>query len=237
MLRKKQHQKTQLSGSSATNTASFASAQTASPPSCLLHRSCKTLKIGAFISAYCNNDLSVLVIDGTPTDQELKDAWDEILFEYSTLIRNGDSAYLLGLQKRISLLDFDIFYSETAVGFLKQRFDQDIIDYLINELGYFGDYNPENPDQYERQLNRILSLVKTKKEDLKDLISEYERLNNTNTGKKQSEEDFGITLAALSKYINYRLDKQTVCVDEFASVFTLYLTERDHQEKNSKPNG
>lgn len=231
-----QNEKTGPLDYTTTSTGNSASAQEQNAPLCLLHRSCKTIRLGAFLRAYCNNDLSVLIIEGNPTPEQLKDAWDEILFEWSGLIRNGDSAYMLGLNKRVALLKFDITYVENAIAILRVRFDQDIVNYLVTELGFHGIYNPEDEVAYNRQLDRVISLAKTKIVELKELEEEHERLNKTVEGKKQSEEDMMMTVSALSKYIGYRLDRDTVCADEFAAVFSLYLTESDHM-KNKNQNG
>ena len=58
------------------------------PSNALLHRTCKTLSIAGFKLAHCNNDLNALIISGQPTDNELKNAWDEIIFEYATLFKD-----------------------------------------------------------------------------------------------------------------------------------------------------
>jgi hypothetical protein len=217
------------------NTEHSESVMDQQPPKCLLIQRCKNLSLNKFLDAYCNNDLSVLIISGEPTADELKDAWDGILFEYSSLIKNGDADYLLKLSKNISVLGFEIFYTEAAADLLKVHYDKDVVDYLITELGYFGDFNPEQTESYQKDINVMLSLVKGKKQDLEELKAEYERLNNVAEGKKQSEEEFELVIASLGKYAGYRLDKDAVMVSEFASVFTLYLKEQDYL--NNQKNG
>jgi hypothetical protein len=219
------------SGSTGTNTEDYVSPVKESPSSYLLHLSCKTLTIGAFIEAYCNNDLSVLIISGNNVpDENLKNAWDEILFEYSSLIANSESNYLLSLQKKMSILRADITYVENAVAILKIRFIQEIADELIS-MGFIGDYSEPN---LHLQLTRVISLSKNKVVELGELDEEFNRLNSTANGKKQTEEDFNKTIVALSKYIGYRIDKEVVKVDEFAAVFGLYISESTKTQSNGE---
>jgi hypothetical protein len=226
---KKQTTQKNLLLSTEMNTEGFACAPAQSLLSCILHQSCRTLSIGAFIDAYCNGNLSVLIRQGNPTEKELQDAWNEILFEYSALVANGESNYILSLQRRMSLLNADIFYIENAITILRLRYEQDIVDELI-AMGFIGDY--KKPEQ----LKRVVALAKNYVIELSELQEEFDRINATATGKKQTEDDYNRTLVALSKYIGYRIDKELVKVDEFAAIFSLYISESKKQETDGQRN-
>jgi hypothetical protein len=150
-----------------------------------LHRSCSTLSLHAFIKAYCNDDLSGLIISGNPSQEEAKEAWEEIYTDYSTLINSNFSEAYLEMAKQAGILQCHILYTENAVFYLTYRYDQEIIDEL-RRLGYEINYDPEDLKQQERQLNRITSLLKTKKFDLEQLQDQITRLEKTSSGKKQT---------------------------------------------------
>lgn len=200
----------------------------------LLHRTCKTLSLYAFIEAYCNDDLSFLVIKGEPTQAELEESWQEILVEYSGLIKNEQSGYIFDLGKQITLLQLDINYLDRVVHFLHYRYDEEIADQL-RCMGFSLDAK-YGTEEYTNELDMIVSLATTKVFDLGELEEEYKRLNNTATGKKQTEEDLLMTIAALSKYQGYHINKKETTVLEFASIFNLYLKELAHSKKD-KGNG
>lgn len=200
------------------------------PSNATLHRTCDTLPFFNFKKCYCLNNLSFLIIEGTPTPEELSAAWNEIIFEYSTLINSDQSDHLLSLSKEILLLQHHIFYVQTAVDLLRLRHVPDIVEKLIN-MGYHGEYNFEDKENYNKQLDRVIALCTTNVFELGVLQDEYKRLDNTVKGKKQSEDDFDLTIAALSKHQGYRINQKETVVKEFTSIFNLYLKEIAHQNK------
>jgi hypothetical protein len=195
----------------------------------VLHHSCQTLYLTSFIKAYCNHDYSGLIISGTPSRDQLLSAWTEILIDYGTLIKSEDHEAVLLRQKEISQLRWHISYVDNAVYILWQRFEPEIIAELTT-LGYeitaeFGS------DEYKEQLNKTISLCKRQVFDLESLEEEYERLQKTTQGKNQSEESFFKTIAMLSKFQGYHLDKNVLTVADFVSIYNNYVEELDLQNK------
>lgn len=196
-----------------------------------LHTSCKTLSLARFIPAYCNSNYSGLIISGEPTQEELQAAWNEILFDYSALIKNENSDYIFRLAKEIALTHWHITYvdnccrmggEDTLAGILHFRYDEDLIKEL-KKLGYkltatFG------TEKYFDQLSMINSLCKTKLFDLDELTQEHDRLVKTKSGKKQTEDEFMSTIIMLSKHQGYDIDAETTTVYKFTVIFNNYLT-------------
>ncbi len=210
-----------------TNTGSFATseAQTAPviPSSIQLLNSCKTCSLSKFIECYCNGNLSVLDLSGFATQEQLQEAWNEILFEYSTLIKGENSRHLFELQKQIALLQAHIIYTDYAVRFLRLRYNEQVIQILAGE-GYNveGEYNTE---PYYASLDHISSLCITKTFDYDELKAEYTRLQNTQSGKKQTDEDFEMTLVSLSRFQHYNIEPETTTVFRFAQIYNSYVAE------------
>lgn len=204
-----------------------------------LHTSCKTLSLSRFIPAYCNNDYSGLIITGEPTPEELQEAWNEILFDYGSLIKNEHSDYIFNLAKEIALTHWHITYvenccrmgdEETLPGILHFRHDEDLINEL-KKLGYtlnavFG------TEKYFEQLSLINSLCKRRLFDLDELVSERDRLQKTTEGKKQSEEEFMSTVLMLSKHQGYDLDVETTTLYKFTVIFNNYLAYKKVEAKS-----
>ena len=172
-----------------------------------------------FKEAYCNQNYNVLG-EGTPEQQA--EAWQEIMFEYASLIKSESSEYLFNLTKRITLLRADILYIETAVLYLKIEHSPEIVDQL-RLYGY-----PLIEGYKEKDLDRIISLAKTLVYELKELCAEYDLLQKTTTGKAQSEEDFDATIAVLSKYQGYAIPQRKTSVTEFCAIFNLFLKSTKH---------
>src|SRR5690606_7045370 len=119
-------------------------------------------------------------------------------------------------------------YVDYSVPFLKMRHDEVIAQELRN-LGY--DVPAFNDPNYEKALDRVLSLAKTKVFDHGNLVDEYNRLNKTVEGKKQSEDEFLRTVIMLAKYQGYAIDRSKTTVYEFAQIFNNYLSEMKATEK------
>lgn len=232
--------KTQQLVSTETSTMNSVLPQMESHVSISLHRSCKTLSLSKFIQAYCNNDLQGLIISGNPTHAELMKAWNEIVFEYSSLFKTEQSSYLLDLGRDIGLLQHHIIYVDYAVFILMEKLrlgepkEQSIIDELIS-MGYPGIYDDTDPEKYIAELDRIISLAKTRIFEYMNLVDEYDRLNKTIKGKKQTEEEFEKNIAMLSKFQHYQIDTETTSVFRYVTIFNNYLAEMKIRQKI--PNG
>lgn len=202
------------------------------PSSATLHRTCQ-LPLDAFIRAHCRADFSGLIISGSPNDQEILDAWNEIVFEFSGLIRSESTEAQVSMAREIGLLQHHLKYVEYACVLLSHRYDIDVINELIR-MGYDGEYPENDQAGMDWQLGRVKSLSKTYYYDLEQLIDQYTRMLKTQDGKKQSEEDFVKNLAMLSKYQGYRLDRYTMTTEEYAIIFSNYLNEfKHHQNQGS----
>lgn len=194
-----------------------------------LHRTCQ-LPLDGFIKAHCRGDFSGLIISGDPSNQEILDAWNEIVFEFSGLIKSESTEAQVSLAREIGLLQHHLKYVECACVLLSQRYDIDVINELIR-MGYDGEYPEQDPVAMKRQLERVKSLSKTYYYDLDQLFDQYARTMKTQEGKKQSEEDFVKNLAMLSKYQGYRLDRFTLTTEEYAIIFSNYLNEFKYTQK------
>jgi hypothetical protein len=65
-------------------------------------------------------------------------------------------------------------------------------------------------------------------------VDEYNRLNKTTTGKKQSEDEFVTTVLMLAKYQGYNIDRKTTTVFDFAQIFNNYISEMKIKERQLK---
>ena len=186
-----------------------------------LLRSCKVLPLSIFKECYCNNDYSGL---GKGTKDELQAAWNEILFEYSSLIDSENSQYLFSISKKISLLSCDISFIEGAIVVLKAFHDQEIVD-ILRQMGY-----PLIEGYKEKDLDRIVSLAKTLVYEFNELQDEMNKIQTVASGKAQTESDFDKTIALLSKFQGYAIRPKETTVTEFCGIFNLFLAhnKQDH---------
>jgi len=186
------------------------------PSNISLHRSCKTCPLSAFIEAYSNNNYTLL---GTGTPEQIAEAWNEILFDWATLIKTEQSQYLFELSQNIGVLEARIIFIENAVMLLRIKWDEDLAEGIRKE-----GYDPAD-------LDMVISLAKRLVFDINELKDEYTRLTNTTGGKRKSEDEFYEDIAMLSKFQAYNIDPDTTTVKKYASIFNLFLKQHSLQSK------
>jgi hypothetical protein len=159
---------------------------------------------------------------------EAYDAWNEILFEWSGLVKSENADALFDIQKEIAILEHHIIYIDFTIPFLKLRYDEEIAN-EVRSLGY--DVPQFTDSNYQEALDMITSLAKRKVFDHGELVDEFNRLNKTTTGKKQSEDEFIRTIIMLAKYQGYPIDRKTTTVFDFAQIFNNYISEMKIKER------
>lgn len=193
-----------------------------------LLRSSKEVMLNVFIDCYCHEIYGELG-EGEPS--EIAEAWQELLSEWGGLMKNNDSDYLLDLSFQVLNHKKRLTYVEFAVFYLERRYDREIIDRLINEGGYDGEYPEDDRDAYLKQLSRVMSLSKTHAFQLGELNDELERLQKNSEGKKMTEDDFERNILRLSKYQGYRINKFKTSVFEYAHIHNNFIEEVKNSDK------
>ena len=211
--------------------ASSQKEEQASPSACSLIRSCADISVRKFMKAYCNNDLSVLIITGHPTTEELESAWYDVMYDYSSRIRTDESNYVLHTAWRIGQLQAHIIYVDNALLYLRVRYNEDMVNEL-RQMGYTHLLYKEHNEDWQQQLRRVESKCKTKVYDLELLVEEYNKLNKISNGTVMKEDDFNANVAMLAKYQGYPIHRDMTMMDEYLSIFNNYMKELQRQKNN-----
>lgn len=238
--RQKKEQTKQESPSASTGTRKGTSASspmmgTGTQSVCRLIRTLSECPIAVFKKALCAGDLSLLIISGQPTDAELMEAWNDIYFDYAAVLKSDNSDYTFNLAKDIGLLKHHLAYVEWAVLFLRLKYDQDVVEEL-KTIGYFDLEFSEDPEEWQRRLNRVISLAKIKVHDLEMLEKDYERISKTSEGKPVTEDDFNQTVLELARFQGYRIDQVATMMDEYVSIFNNFLNDIKLKSRGKQTN-
>lgn len=231
----------QSSDSTATNQVPFASL----PPlpdtqsSCILRRTCSEVSIYHFKLAHCQNNYTGLIIEGQPTDAQLQDAWAELVFEYSGLIKNANTEGAISLQGQIGEMQYHLMFVDAAIMLIDSKITmgEEVPDHVkdeLAELGYHGEFDVTHPEICRQELNRIRSMAKTVVHDLQVLLDQQDMIEKTNSGKKQTVEDMDRNVAMFSKFMHYRIDQKETFMDEYAQIYNLYVDDIAHQAKQKR---
>ena len=189
-----------------------------------LLRTLSECPIAVFKKALCSGDLSLLIVSGEPTEEQLLDAWNDIYFDYAAVLKSDSSDYTFKLAKDIGLLKHHLYYVEWAVLFLRLKYEPEVVEEL-QAIGYFDLEYSEDQAEWERRLNRVISLAKTKVHDLEMLEKDYERISKTSEGKPVTEEQFNQTVLELARFQGYRIDQVTTMMDEYVSIYNNFLND------------
>jgi hypothetical protein len=128
-----------------------------------------------FLRCLCDEDFTALIIDGTASENELKEAWILILSEYYELKGDTDegSAQWV-LNRNIQRLQNHLFLIERCVLFLDKQYSDSIAE-SVRKLGYYFKPTIKEPDEYRNQLHVIVGKSKTKYIQLQQLLKELEQ--------------------------------------------------------------
>ena len=211
-----------VSDSLETSKEDCASQQEPTPYSSLLLRTCKEVSLATFIDCYCHEIYSGL---GEGTPEEITDAWIDIMSEWGELMRNEDTGYMLSLGNQILSLKVHVSLVESITFVLLKKYDLELVDKLINELGYDGEYPENDRVAFVKQLDRVVSLSKTKVYELSELNDEWDRLRKSDSGEKASEDDFERNILRLSKYQGYRINKYKTTIYEYTHIHNNFIAE------------
>lgn len=181
------------------------------------------------MKAYCNNELSVLIITGNPSTAELEEAWNEVMYDYSSRIRTDESNYLLHTAWKIGQLQSHIIYVENALLYLRVRHNADMVNEL-RQMGYLHLNYKQHDEDWLQQLKRVESRCKTKVHDLEMLVQEYNKLNKISTGTNMTEDDFNANVMMLAKYQGYPIHRDLTMMDEYLSIFNNYMKDLQRQK-------
>lgn len=189
-----------------------------------LHTSCTTLLLSDYIICQVDKDLSPLIIEGEPTEQELKDAWQVITHEFFDLSESKQNNYELTLCAEMEALNYKIIAIQQSVEVLR-KYRCDELVALLQKLGYRFPFNANKEDEYLKDLGRVLSRAKT-------LVLQYNdkkaQLDNISKEKAPGETEvsrsyYDKILAILSKHSGYHVDESKTTVSRYAAILNMYI--------------
>lgn len=194
-----------------------------------MHRSCDTLPLTAFIQALCEGDKAGIIIAGSPTDQELEEAWFGVYAHYVDLSLNMDIKYSLRLQNEISHLKARLMRIELCVRGAKLALDfgqraEDLVEILRKDYNFPYAFDWNNPEAFTKDLQRVVS--RSQRWDISAQLKqiELEAYQANQNGEKPSKVYFTSILIRLSDHAGYRLSADQLTTAEFAIRKQDYIT-------------
>lgn len=193
------------------------------PLPALFHRSCKTLLYDTFLNIIDSGSLSLLVIHGQPSIEELVEAWGDILQEHSELIKSNKTQSISDLFKKITYTEWKIVFLEKGLWLLKHEYNEKIATDIAN-MGYDLIVANDDRETYLRQIYGVETDAKFLIVQLNQYKTEYSILcPKDQQVKTLTLIDYERDIAILSKFMGYRINKKEITVFEFDGIVNYYL--------------
>jgi hypothetical protein len=187
------------------------------------YTSCEDLPLNLYITCQVDNDLSALVIEGAPSEEELKSAWENITEEYYDLAGESLDTYTLGLYFEVQAMNVKIEVIEQCLSVLKKYYCPDLVE-ILKQHGYPLKEDETN-DQYISALEKIQKRSKVLLIQLQDKFSHLEKIKSSKKkGDKITRKYYGKLLAHLSKFFQFQISSTKVTVSEYAAYLNEYIT-------------
>ncbi len=153
-----------------------------------------------FIACMCHSNLSVLVAEGEATAEQLAEAWTNLFYEYCDQAEASETLYRTKLLSEITLLKQRNLLVTGWVSLLRINYFESIAE-ALRTLDYDFQLNPQDPIQYEADLNRITHEINFSKLQIRIKEAEYESiLENQSTKDSVDEKYFSTIFFRINNY-------------------------------------
>ncbi|CAL7961497.1 hypothetical protein GAMM_230010 [Gammaproteobacteria bacterium] len=197
----------------------------------MFHQSCETLPYGSFIQIIVSENPVFLTIKGHPSDDELRDAWEDIKAEYSSLIKTNKSESIFDLWKKINVaqLKIDMLFGEMgAFNFLKYKGYDEEIAKIVESWGLPLILQNDDREAYIKSIMAVEMEAKFFYVQLNQYHTEY-KLMCPEQGNLAARtiQDYDKDLAVVQKYMGFRIDKTKITTAVYCSYYNLFIEEQD----------
>ena len=180
----------------------------------------KELTLDRFIDAYCNNNLQAIVSHGTPPQEVLQSAWEEVQTKYVEIVGGDDYRDKVTLVNQINALCWKLERLEALIEVLGVCPSEGLYEQL-----YTFDYSlPELPYN-EPNLDKLCRLVTAQmKRDVVQvqILTERIKKETPQEQKKTTEADFYNMLVEISDAFKVVLNEKQTSVMAFAMYINKY---------------
>ncbi len=167
-----------------------------------------------FIDCLVDKHYESLIIEGQASEEELKEAWNNIYLEYASLMQQNQVNEVFELIKEINTLNAKITLVDTCVRHLSHNYDQQLID-VLNELRLRCNLlQGDNEETAFQKLNGVIS--RAKKWLVEIQMAEVKLESIQETEKNENPRDyFYDMLMVISKENGYHAKSSEITVYEF----------------------
>lgn len=194
------------------------------------------LPLSKFIDCIVDGNLYALIISGDPTKEQLAEAWDFILGQYTELVGTQEYQLYKVLYCEVAVLKITLDQlrilaakvndQDEKVGILRIIYDEYFAKELNKLVNTNCKFNWNNQKEYHEELDKCVRRGKALKiqYDLKNLqFKAIEKKNSGTAAVKMDRQYFTSILITLSNFAKFRIDS-SITMDEYC------LRIKDHND-------
>jgi hypothetical protein len=188
-----------------------------------------------FEEVLLTENLSALTISGFPTQQELYEAWQEIMCEYSEAMGNGEYRVTQRLMQEINDLEIKFQLINLGCQSLKNAYSKIMVDIINQHLRTKYDFKWGNP-KYIADIESCIRRAKgfnVTKELKQEQLKAIEAKMNAGESKQIDKNYFTQMLIILGRYNHYKINKD-IFVNEYCTYVNDYASYVDAMDKANK---
>lgn len=190
-------------------------------PSPLLRRTSKDLilyqdlriPLDLFLNALYDMDFSGIVINGNPTDREVKEAWNKIYLAYSNEVAGGADNPIVDKIKEIEALNAKVIFIDTAASHLSMSYDEEIIT-ILNSPDFGLRCDLKSGESPFEKLNGMLVRAKRFIVEMEVAQNELKKMQEEQTG-ETNRDSFDDSLISISNYQGYGVKASDISVSQY----------------------
>lgn len=183
-----------------------------------LYKNCNQLMLDRFIQIIVEGDLRLLIIEGEPSNEILKETWEYIYAEYTSLINEDNSTEIYKAIRDINMWKMKFQRIEMFISLLSQR-PYPLLIIELKKMGYNYTFNHNDIYSYKADLKAVYNTAKTLLIQISNREKDLERLQKQDSQNKQKPIDqFDMMLISLSEHYKYEVQPHHLTVARFAKM-------------------
>jgi hypothetical protein len=199
------------------------------------YKSCAELPLNKFIDCIVDGNLQALTIAGFPTQEQLQDAWANILLEYSDLMGTTEYRMYVQLYKDISISKIILDQLIIALNILQVTYDEFFHTEANRILRTDCKFNWKDQASYQAEVKKCFNRSKALRIALDLKLLKFESIETKNKNKPEQKIDrkyFTSILITLSDHAKYQI-QETIKMSEYCERARRF-TEYCEQQKSFK---
>lgn len=178
------------------------------------------LPLNLFINVAVDSDFASLIISGSPKDDDLENAWKEIVNQYNDCLARLDHKMMrtISIYRSAVYTDFKINAVESFIQILKEVYVKKMADEVNKLMLTNFKFDVHNQKDYDNDIKRVAQRLRGLKIQLKIDQSKVEAWNKEikeNETSTPDREYFSKILINLSDYAGYQIREDQITVFEF----------------------